>query len=163
MKDEKLTVPVLDMAARISGPNCSSCMRSLRRPGVATTTSNLPRLKEPICARRFSPPTRSRTSISLCHVKHLIASLAIWVASSRVGEMISAPMVFFDSSPERNRRWRLVSSPKQSRKSELASRQTFLSTRDVAKLFDRCLLSLLFQEMQTPFDGRNQESLSIRH
>lgn len=32
-----------------------------------------------------------------------MASLAICVASSRVGEITKAPMVFFDSSPEKGR------------------------------------------------------------
>lgn len=66
-------------------------IRSLNRPGVATTTS-LDCLENSFnCLSRLSPPTNEWTLKSLCQVQSFPASTAIWVASSRVGEMIKAP------------------------------------------------------------------------
>ncbi len=57
--------------------------------------SRRPRFHSRCCLRLGSPPTKSLTSnISWCCV-NLIASLAICVASSRVGLMISAPTFCF--------------------------------------------------------------------
>lgn len=88
----------INMSARpIASRTSGSLSRSRNRPGVATTISFRPLRQSRSCKLLDIPPTNNRTSICLCHVQTLRASLAICVASSRVGEMISVPTCVRDN------------------------------------------------------------------